>query len=132
MTFKCHRQHVGSSCRVTFNNRVEQHKMKCVAEFLLQKCCPQFGKLWTVGKNKTRKKIALVLFLFLSFFFLLKEHRSQPHFTCRNPFTHSGCCQATQLVTAWITLHEGLGQTIRLEIQFCATSNVRRDPSDAG
>lgn len=44
----------------------------------------------------------------------------------------SGCCHATQLVTAWITLHEGLGQTITLEIQFCATSNVREDPSDAG
>lgn len=60
-----------------------------------------------------------------------KKHRSQAHFTSSHPFPHSGCWHATQLVTAWITLHEGLGQRITLEIQFCATSNVGKDPSDA-
>jgi len=35
--------------------------------------------------------------------------RSQTHFTNIHPFTHSDCWHATQLVTAWITLHEGPG-----------------------
>ena len=37
-----------------------------------------------------------------------KQLRSQTHFTSSHPFTRSGCWHATQLVTAWITLHEGL------------------------
>lgn len=99
----------------------------CMAESHVQKCCKvAYGR-----RNRTR-----TMFFFFSFlspyFFFSKEHRSLPHFTSSNPFTHAGCCQATQLVTAWIILHEGLGQTIKLEIQFCATSNVRQDPSDAG
>lgn len=59
------------------------------------------------------------------------ELMSRTVFTSSLPFTHPGRWHATQLVTAWIRHGEGLGQRIRLEIQFCATSNSRKDPSDA-
>lgn len=58
-------------------------------------------------------------------------HRSQTVFTSRLPFRHPGRWHASQLVTAWLTHGEGLGQRIMPEIQFCATSNVREDLSDA-
>lgn len=58
MSFKCHRQRVGSSYRVTFNNhRVEQHEIKCAFAWLNSPCknvALNLVNLWTVGKKKTR------------------------------------------------------------------------------
>lgn len=117
-------------CRVTFNR--QRHKMTLTKH----KMC------LCVGEFSTRASaLDLEVVCVISVFCLInspafgkkkkKKNRSQTHITSNHPFTLSGCWHVTQLVTAWITLHEALGERITVEIQFCATSNVRIDPSDS-
>lgn len=64
---KCHRQHVGRSCRLTFNNNTRNKTYFCMAESPVQKCCKLAHCLRNIFK------MIFLFFSFLSLFFFLKR-----------------------------------------------------------
>lgn len=121
ISYKCHRQPDNNAGSHSIGNDTRWHwrSTKCV--FALENSAPLevvcvISAFCLINSPAFGKK---------------KKNRSQTHITSNHPFTLSGCWHVTQLVTAWITLHEALGERITVEIQFCATSNVRIDPSDS-